>query len=57
VFIDAGKTCKHVWNDVQSLSQIACDCAGFAPVTGSFAEASFADTDGDDFQLRVARPR
>jgi hypothetical protein len=36
------------------LSKIACECDGFAPVTGAFSDATFAVGDDDEFQLRLA---
>lgn len=53
VFRDGARVCKHVWLDLQSLTKIACDCAGFAPLQGAFRDATFAEAD-DDFRLRLA---
>jgi hypothetical protein len=57
VFIAAGKTCTHRRYDVQSLSRIECPCEGFAPIQGSFAEATFAQPGSAELKLRVAPPR
>jgi hypothetical protein len=55
VFQNGVRACKHVWFDHPSLTHVGCDCAGFAPVEGAFADASFAQPDEDeDFRLRIA---
>jgi hypothetical protein len=55
VFRDGARTCKHIWLDLPSLSKVSCDCSGFAPIAGSFRDASFADAgDDDELPLRLA---
>jgi Zn-finger nucleic acid-binding protein len=54
VFRDGARMCKHVWLDLPSLSKLACECDGFAPVTGAFSDAAFAVADEDEFELRLA---
>jgi hypothetical protein len=54
VYDKRARACNHAWFDYQSLSKIACQCAGFEPVTGAFREAEFANAADDDSPLRIA---
>lgn len=54
VFASGGRTCNHVWLDLQSLTKVPCTCAGFAPVSAAFGDATFAQPDDDGFELRLA---
>lgn len=45
--------CDFVAYDVQALMSSACDCDGFVPVEGSFADAAFANADDDLPPLRI----
>jgi hypothetical protein len=56
VYDKHARSCTHVWFDFPSLSNVACRCAGFVPVTGAFRDAEFANAPDDDTPLRIARP-
>ena len=57
VFVAAGRTGAHVWLDLPSLTKVDCDCKGFAPVTGAFRDAAFAEPDENSFRLRTTSDR
>lgn len=56
VYDKGARTCKYVRVDFQTGWKVECNCTGFAPVTGAFRDAAFANAPDDDTPLRVAAP-
>lgn len=56
VYDNRARRCKYVRVDFQTGWKVECNCAGFAPVTGAFRDAAFANAPDDDTPLRVAAP-